>query len=226
MVVLTSTEVYMKKYGDILKDVRSDRMEAAIETAAELYLEKGIDEVKMTDIADKCGLGVASLYRYFGTKQGFTVKVAAHIWNRQMSLFEGVYDSEYYRSKSGIAQIEELLKVFNVLYQAHSGFLCFVAAFDAYIIREGLTSSELCEYNSAVLNTMSLMDKAIKKGIADGTVRSDVDSNLFYFTVTHSLMSLCQKLASADHLLDSDDLVNSSDEVLLAIKMYVNYISA
>ncbi len=216
----------MKKYGDILKDVRSDRMDAAIETAAGLYLEKGIDVVKMTDIADKCEIGVASLYRYFGTKQSFTVKVAEYIWNRQMALFEGVYDSEYYHAKSGIEQIEELLKVFHVLYQAHSSFLCFVAAFDAYIMRECISKDELRDYNAAVLNTMALMEKAMKKGIDDGSVRSDVDAALFYFTVTHSLMSLCQKLASAGSLLDSDDLACSGDEVLLAIRMYVSYISA
>lgn len=215
----------MKKYGDILKDVRLDRMEAAVETAAELYLEKGIDAVKMTDIAEKCEIGVASLYRYFGTKQRFTVKVAAYIWNRQMTLFEGIYDSEYYHSKSGREQVEALLKVFHVLYQAHSGFLCFVASFDAYIARESITKNELAEYDSAVLNTMSLMEKAMSKGINDGSVRADIDTKLYYFTVTHSLMSLCQKLASAGDLLDSDSLAAGGDEVLLAIRMFVEHLS-
>ncbi len=215
----------MKKYGDILKDVRSDRMYAAIETAAELYLSRGIDDVKMTDIADKCEIGVASLYRYFGTKQNFTVKVASYIWERQMALFEGVYDSDYYHAKNGIGQIEELLKVFHVLHQAHSDFLRFIVSFDSYITREGITKAELHEYNATVLNTMTLMESAAQKGIADGSVRRDVDIRLFYFTVTHSLMSLCQKLA-AGSLLESDELASSSDEVLMAIKMFTDYISA
>lgn len=215
----------MKKYGDILKDVRSDRMYAAIETAARLYLENDIDSIKMTDIAEECGMGVASLYRYFGTKQIFTVKTAAYVWKQQMALFEGVYDSEYYHSKNGIEQIEELLKVFHVLYQAHGDFLRFIASFDAYIIRERIPQNELMEYNAAVIDTMKLMEGAVKKGIADGTVRSDVDINLYYFTVSHSLMSLCQKLAAGD-LLESDRMKNSDEEILMAIKMYVNYISA
>lgn len=215
----------MKKYGDMLKDVRDNRIDAAVETAARLYLEKGIDVVKMTDIAEECGIGVASLYRYFGTKQNFTVKAAVYIWNRQMALFEGVYDSEYYRSKCGRDQIEELLKVFHVLHQAHRDFLCFVSSFDAYIIREGITHQELAEYNAAVMDTMKLMEEAAEKGIADGSVRSDVDIHLYYFTVTHSLMSLCQKLA-AGSLLESDDMKTDDDEVLMAIKMYLNFISA
>lgn len=42
--------------------------------AAELFLEKGIDSVKMTDIADASGIGVASLYRYFGTRTNIVIE--------------------------------------------------------------------------------------------------------------------------------------------------------
>jgi len=215
----------MKKYEDILKDVRMDRIDAAVESAARLYMEKGIDEIKMTDIADECQIGVASLYRYFGTKQKFTIRVAAYIWKQQMKLFEGIYDSEYYHSKTGLEQIEELMKVFYVMHQAQSSFLRFVANFDAYIVREDISQEELTEYNSAVLDTMPLMEQAILKGTEDGTIRQGVDTKLYYFTVSHSLMSLCQKLACG-RLLDSDDPMGGDDEVLLAIKMFVSFIKA
>ena len=47
---------------------KSRRIEHAVEISAEMFLKRGIDAVKMTDIADACGVGVATLYRYFGTK--------------------------------------------------------------------------------------------------------------------------------------------------------------
>lgn len=213
------------KYHEIIRNVKADRMESAITAAAQLYLEKGIDEVKMTDIAEGCQLGVASLYRYFGTKQSFTVIVASHIWKEQLALFEGVYESEYFKAKSGIDQVSDLLKLFNVLLLGHSKFLRFVSDFDAYVMREGISPEELDSYENGVLDILPLMRGAIQKGVADGTVRGNIDIELYYFTVTHSLMNMCQKFA-ASRSPDGGYANGGSKELLLAIDMYVSYLRA
>lgn len=49
-------------------DMRQMREDAAVQAAAQLFLQRGIGAVKMTDIAQTTGIGVASLYRYFTTK--------------------------------------------------------------------------------------------------------------------------------------------------------------
>lgn len=213
----------MKAYDEILKEVRTDRMTAAVKTAARLYLSQSIDSVKMTDIADACGLGVASLYRYFGTKQRFTARVAAHIWEQEMALFSDVYDSDSYRSLCGKDQVEALMMVFYRLYQERGDFLRFIASFDAYLLREQISPEDLREYNAAVIATMELMVSAVEKGKADGSIRPDLNVQTFYFTTTHSLMCLCQKLAQGK-LLESDSLSTGCDEVLLAVQMFVSYI--
>ena len=51
--------------------LKNKRFEKAVEVSAQLFLKNGIEAVKMTDIADECGIGVATLYRYFGTKKVF-----------------------------------------------------------------------------------------------------------------------------------------------------------
>jgi len=212
-------------YNEIMQNVRADRIEAAIDAAAELYLEQGIDQAKMTDIAQRSQLGVASLYRYFGTKQRFTIRVAARIWEQQDSMYEGVYESDYYRELPGIRQAEELMKIFHVLLTGHPGFLRFVADFDAYIMREQIAPEDLNEYESSVLNARALMDKALKKGFADGTVRRDIDVELFYNTATHSLMALAQKLAGG-RILSSDAEDGGEKEILHLIGILVSYIKA
>ena len=72
------------RYDDIIQGIKNERIAVAMETAAQLYLNIGISNAKMTDIAEKAQIGVASLYRYFGTKQLFTVKVGAYIWKMTM----------------------------------------------------------------------------------------------------------------------------------------------
>lgn len=212
------------KYEEIMQGVRADRIEAAIEAAAELFIENGIDQAKMTDIAERSQLGVASLYRYFGTKQKFVIRVAARIWQSMEELYEGVYESEYYHSRDGIGQVEELMKIFHVLLCGNPRFLHFVAEFDAYIMREHIAPEDLQEYESSVLCAWELMKKAVEKGHADGTVRSDIDIQAFYYTTTHSLMSLAQKLASG-RILESDS-DNGSEEILMLINIFVSYLKA
>lgn len=212
------------KYEEIMQNVRADRIEAAITAAAELYLENGIENAKMTDIAERSQLGVASLYRYFGSKQNFTIRVAAHIWQSQMQLYAGVYESEYYRSRTGIEQVEELLKIFHVLFSGQPRFLRFVADFDAYIMREQIPTSALKDYENSVLDSRVFMQKALEKGREDGTVRKDVDGELFYFTASHALMALGQKLA-AGRILECDADDGGSRELLELIKILVSYVS-
>ena len=40
-----------------------------IETAFKLFAENRIEPVTMTVVANNCNMGVASIYRYFGTKK-------------------------------------------------------------------------------------------------------------------------------------------------------------
>lgn len=213
------------KYDQIIQNVKNERIAIAIATAAELYLDVGIAEAKMTDIADAAQLGVASLYRYFGTKQLFTVKVGSYIWAKKLQELQDIYSSEAYHSKTGIEQVQALLNVFHVLLEKHASFLRFLAEFDAFVARERLTPAALSEYEQNVLNVMPLMKRAMEKGIADGTVRNGIDSELFYLTVSHSLMSMCQKFARG-RVLTSDDLKVNKQELALAIEMFTAYVRA
>ena len=46
------------KPGDLAEAERKQREKHIVLTAAELFLERGAENVRMTDIADECGIGV------------------------------------------------------------------------------------------------------------------------------------------------------------------------
>ena len=46
--------------------------------AAALFLRDGIEAVRMTDIAEASGVGVATLYRHFATKLRIAREIAAY----------------------------------------------------------------------------------------------------------------------------------------------------
>lgn len=210
------------EYSKHLGGVRDARRADAVKVSAQLFIENGIENVRMTDIAKRAEIGVASLYRYFSTKQSLAIEAACYLWNEELKLFEGVFDSEYYTAKSGSEQINELMKVFRVMLEGHTDFLRFVADFDRYVINEKISSVDLQQYEQSVMNVYMLFDSAYKKGIEDGTLRSDVDIRLFYNTVTHSLMSLSQKLCGGA-ILQNDFINNGVNEINTLIASFMSY---
>ena len=78
------------------ESLRSQRIGRAVEISAEMFLKNGIEAVKMTDIADACGVGVATLYRYFGTKTIITIAAMTHLWTRLRGMYEHVFETEVF----------------------------------------------------------------------------------------------------------------------------------
>lgn len=212
------------KYKKFIENAKNDRMLQAVITTAALLLEESPENIKMTDIADKCEIGVASLYRYFGTKSGIVIKAACVLWQDVRGLFDGVFECDYYRDKTGIESLKELMKVFKVLYMSHKDFLRFLDSFDRFVVSEGVTPDELKEYEQSVLDFYSLFEDAYRKGCEDGTVRTDIDFRTMYLSVTHSLMLMSEKFARGG--IFENENVNDESELDFIIAMAIDYIAA
>lgn len=205
------------------KYLRDKRMERAVSVCAALFLENGIEKIKMTDIAEESGIGVATLYRYFGTKSGISAAAMTYLWNDLDRLFRGVFDSEAFTGQTGIKQVRDLLRMFIVMYSAHKDFMRLLGEFDRMIIDEGLPKEELAEYERSVINFYPVFESAFKKGVEDGTVKSGVDPQLFYITQAHSLMEMCKKFINGE-ILPSDDFSDAERELETLIDCAVSYL--
>ena len=106
----------LEKTGKTIKDLREDSI---VYVAAELFLEKGIGNVKMTDVAEAAGVGVASLYRWYGTKDGLVIRAGALLWRDLHTLFHSVYEAADFRACAGIEQIRRLFGGFRRFRHPH-----------------------------------------------------------------------------------------------------------
>ena len=96
------------------ESLKTKRIERAVEISAEMFLRNGIEAVKMTDIADACGVGVATLYRYFGTKTTITIAAMTHLWNALRGMYEHVFESEVFLRQPGIKRLSDLMHMYLV----------------------------------------------------------------------------------------------------------------
>ena len=205
------------------ESLKAKRINSALAAGAELFLERGIESVKMTDIAEASGIGVATLYRYFGTKTRIAADVMTFLWNDLRSLYAGVFDSEVFKAQSGLKQLSDLMQMFVVLYRNHKSFMRLLGEFDRFVISEGLPKEELAEYESSVIDFYPVLQRAYKTGCEDGSVRGDVDFRLFYMTFAHALTEMCKKFINGE-ILPSDDFSCAEKELELLIETAVAYV--
>ena len=190
-----------------------------------MFLEQGIEHVKMSDIARQTGVGVATLYRYFGTKTGIAVAAMTYLWKDLRDKFAGAFDTEEFRSQNGYKQVYDLLRMFLVLYTAHSNFMKLLGEFDLMLAQEkdSIPAESLNAYAQSVLNFYPVFETAYLAGVADGTVREVPDVVLFYVSTAHSFMELSKKLLQGE-LLSTDDFSHGERELETMIEMVAYYL--
>ncbi|WP_139904949.1 TetR/AcrR family transcriptional regulator [Clostridium thermarum] len=205
-------------------NLKEQRKEEVVTAAIEIFKEKGIDNTKMTDIAEKAEVGVASVYRYFKTKFDLVLATATYLWREDIrGLYEQFYDTDF-KKLSGLEQIRKILYISIDIYKQHPQYLSFLEYFDNYIVKEKVPAEKLESYEKSVIDMRRGIFEALEQGKKDGSIKADIDNNTFYITITHGLMSLSQKLILRGTILKSDYEVSGEDQIRLLVDMAVGYI--
>ena len=221
---ITKRRTCQVEYKKLIENAKNDRMQIAVECTAQMLLKQDVNDLKMNDIAEQCELGVASLYRYFGTQASLVIKAGCMLWRSVRSLFDGVFECDWYKEKNGLEQLRELMKVFKVLYISHKDFLRFLDSFDRYIVSEKVADEDMEEYQNSVMDFYTLFEDAYSTGIKDGSLRAGIDFKTMYLSVTHALMLMSEKSARGDIFAGESESVES--ELDFIIEMAIRYIGS
>ena len=188
----------MNKIKDKAKDF-------IIEEACRLFLEKSISGVTMSDIAKEVGVGDATMYRYFGTKQNVVMAVA-------VKLAKEVYENYFANQgeKSGYERVKDFFYRYLEIFKSHNSYFSFIRDFDAFILTE---AKEKFDYESEIDLYRDRFFEAYNLGLEDGSIRKLDNPELFYYSSTHSLLNLCKTLSFSGNLLSQDERMVKEDEV-------------
>ena len=178
--------------------------------ASDLFLRDGIASVTIKDVAVAAGIGEATLFRYFSTKQNLVLRAA----ERMSAEIRATY-FDLTAAATGLGKLEAFYNSFLRIYLEHPAYYRFIFEFDAtYEATVGLE-----EYEDTLLPYMQDYLDAYRLGRFDGTVREIEDVSLFYLTTTHALMGLCKKLTMDQIVLSQDK--DGKREVEALIDLYI-----
>lgn len=201
---------------NLIKKARNDLI---VLESKRLFLKKGIDEVTMTEIATHLSMGEATLYRYFGKKQNIVIEVATLIWEEIYSNLQVLE-----KKSTGYENVDSFFRFFLDVYQNNPEFFAFVDEFDLKIIQDNFSCDELDEYEKTILKFKDIFDVYFEQGLKDGSIKGNIDKDIFYFSTNHALLGLCKKLTRKQQLLKYENEIEAYSQINTLIEMCLSYI--
>lgn len=168
---------------------------AFLEKGFELFSTRTIESVSMKDVADASGYGVATLYRYFSTKQVFAVEVAAWIFEqfREENLKDRS-DAEIEKNTAA-EEFEYYLDSLMRLYRDHKDILRFNQFFNVYVQAENLDAETLRPYREMIARYEQQFHDVYLKAKKDKTIKTDTSEQEMFSTTLHLMFAVITRYA-------------------------------
>ncbi len=189
--------------------------------AVDCFLAEGIDKTSVNDIAQVCGLTQMSIYRYFGTKQAIAVAVANHLLQEYLAEHRRRCEDAQRSKESGFDEFSRIVRAYIDTFEAHPDYIRFLQEMTSYSQREELTD-QLDYMHFALLD--SPLNKpagdALKRGIADGSVRKEIDLLRVGQTLTNLLTGGVNYRILIDERTQIDILRHTAEMIIYYIKSH------
>ena len=207
------------------KNILEGRREETVSRALTCFCKKGIELTTMADIADYAQIGVATVYRYFSTKENLVMECGMLFWKLAGNRYKNLTEEEGFSHKTGLSQVESLLRITEDIFRENKLIFKFLHDFDVYISCHQIEQEKMLQYEALIDGMKPVLCDAIKTGKADGTIKSHADTQEIYYTLTHTVLSLMQKLAGLGTLLSTDGVVKDEKRLNLLITLLLGGLS-
>jgi AcrR family transcriptional regulator len=163
-----------------------------LDAAARLFDERGIDRVTMADIVSSTGIRASTMYQYFSNKDDV-------VWTILGELFA---DSAVRAKRAMEAGTSALDKIAALLEFMADGLtndpakVRFVAQFDAMYARHWPVERLLSLEARISPQGFESFSALIREGMADGSLRPDLDPGLTMHAVINAVIGAQRRLAS------------------------------
>jgi AcrR family transcriptional regulator len=169
---------------------RERQRQRILRAAEKLFDERGIDRTTMAEIMASSGLRASTLYEYFSKKDDIVWAILSDMleegWPGAKIALDG--------ATTGLAKIITLLESMADQLSNDPAKVRFSAQFDAMYARDWPVERLLTLEGQ--FGGFEVFREWIREGIADGSLRSDLDPNLTLHAVINAVIGAQRRLAS------------------------------
>lgn len=197
------------------------RAQKILEAAMELFYEKGIEETSIDEIAERAGVGSATIYRYYETKAQLAIQSGVAYWRKIAGQYLNITDIEGYSDMTGREQLECIMDALIAIFERERGFLKYLQEFEVFVRRYAINMERLAEYEDSIMSLKPRVTDALEKGRQDGTLFFEWSSNEVCYSLAHTAFGVMKRFAWNGSMLELDSQVELILQVKIAVKLLI-----
>jgi len=160
-----------------------------LDAAWNLFDQRGVDRVTMAEITSASGVQPSTMYQYFSNKDDI-------VWEILGELLQEKTGHANDAAPTALARITRLLESMADELSSNPVKVRFMAQFDAMYARDWPVERLLTLESQIVPQPFQWFTELIRQGMADGSLRSDLDPNLTMHAVINAVIGAQRRLAS------------------------------
>lgn len=173
------TKIHHKEAFDRISDERKNLI---LEVGIEEFSSKGYENANINIIAQKAGISIGLMYKYFATKEDLFMTCIG----RGMSILDDTLQEIMVSGDKLLIKAEKLIRATCELSKKNSKYIRLYNEITAE--KDGERAVELAK--EIEVNTSRVYITAIAQALAGGDVRNDLNPRLFAFFLDNLLLNL------------------------------------
>lgn len=171
-----------------------------LDAAWKLFDECGIDRVTMAEITSTSGVQPSTMYQYFSNKDDIVWAILAELMEERSGRAKQALED----APSALARITDLLESMADELSNNQVKVRFMAQFDAMYARDWPVGRLLALESQIYPSPFQWFSELIREGMADGSLRSDLEPDLTMHAVINAVIGAQRRLASLGNKVEQE----------------------
>lgn len=202
---------------------KQQRRQNIIQVAKELFLEHGVKTIQMQDVATAADIGIATLFRYFPKKEYLIIAATNAITDEMASDVGKIIE----QTVTAYEKIDQILDYYvDMTKDPQLRLAKFFESFDLYEKIADESPEQYAEYLSARGRLAGILFTLGEQGQRDGSLRSDVDLDVFILTMVQNFSLFTFKSSLTKHDSNLSSLLSSDKQLAMMKDVFLRYIEA
>ena len=171
------------------------RRQVFLEHGFQLFSSKGIEAIRLQDVAKASGYGIATLYRYFNNKIGFVLAIAEWKYGEFFKENRKRRPSDRFEGMTAADMFSFYLDSFLESYRRNRALLRFNQFFNIYISAENIDVEASTAYSRLMRPIIDFFHELYERAKQDHTVRTDIPEEEILSTTLHLMLAAVTRYA-------------------------------
>ena len=171
-----------------------------LDAAWNLFDERGIDRVAMAEITSASGVQPSTMYQYFANKDEIVWALLGEVMQEGRERARQSFDA----APNALARLAALLDFLADELTNNRVKVRFMAQFDAMYARDWAAERLITLESQINPEGFQVFSELIREGIADGSLRSDLDPEITMHAVMNAVIGAQRRLAALGNKIEQE----------------------